>query len=325
MTARVSIVVTNYNGLENLQLCLAGVVAAARDPVDEVILVDDCSSDGSVAWVTANLPAVKVVALPERSSFHGAANAGFRAARNPLVALLSSDMVPSADFVPPLLSHFADPSVFAVSASLRGPTGELESGRTVGLFALGSLQLVNSAKRYRPFGWCVRARDDVPAPTFFTGGNALYDRAKFLELGGFDALYHPFYWEDADLCFRAWKRGWRVLHEPASVVVHHQKLGAIKKNFDRSYIRVVRSRNRLLFLWRNLTDPLHWAQHVASLVALLPFAWLTGTLQFYRALAGALAKAGEVRARRRAAPPQARSDREILRAVLIDPSRSVEA
>lgn len=322
MTAepRVSILLTNYNGLENLQACLPGVLRAAAHQglVDEVLLVDDCSSDESLSWLAANHPGVRVLPLDVRSGFLGAANAGFAAAKNRLVALLSNDMVPREDFLVTLLPHFRDPELFAVSALLKGPTGELEGGRNVGLFAFGNMFLLNSAKAYRPFGAFVRNRDDLPLPSFFTGGNALYDREKFQALGGFDSLYHPFYWEDTDLCYRAWKRGWRVLSEPGSVVTHHQRLGTIRKNYDRSYIRGVRTRNRFLFLWKNMTDPLYWAQHVIVLLMLLPVAWLAGNLRFYRSLGEALTRIPEIRERRRHSAAALRSDRDILRLVRSD-------
>lgn len=314
---RVSIVLTNYNGLENLKACLPGVMKAADSTglCDDVVLADDCSNDESLAWLAAHYPQVRVVALKERTGFGGTANAGFAAAKNRLVALLSNDMIPAPDFLAPLVPHFRDPELFAVSALLKGPTGDHEGGRNVGLFAFGNMFLLNSAKSYRPFGALVRNRDDVARPSFFTGGNSLFDRDKFQALGGFDELYHPFYWEDTDLCYRAWKRGWRVLTEPAAVVTHHRGLGTIKKNYDRNYIRGIRTRNRFLFIWRNLSDPLYWLEHVIVLLFLLPTAWLSGNLRFYRSLAQAFARLPMVLARRRAAPAAVRSDREILRQV----------
>ena len=63
-----------------------------------------------------------------------------------------------------------------------------------------------------------------PGPTLFaSGGHSAYRRDRFLEMGGFDPLFAPFYWEDVDLCYRAWKRGWKILFEPRSAVLHdHQ-------------------------------------------------------------------------------------------------------
>lgn len=323
--SRVSILLTNYNGLENLQACLPGVMRAAAHQglVDEVLVVDDCSSDESLAWLAKEHPDVRVVALKERSGFLGAANAGFAAAKNRLVALLSNDMVPREDFLVSLLPHFADPELFAVSSHLKGPGGDLEGGRTVGLFTFGTIFLLNSAKAYRPFGWLVKNRDDRALPSFFTGGNALYDRDKFRALGGFDPIFHPFYWEDTDMCYRAWKRGWRVLCEPASIVTHHQRMGTIKKNFDRGYIRGVRTRNRYLFIWKNFSLP-YLLHHAVFLVLLVPTAWIGGNLRFYSSLWSALAMLGQVLERRRAALPAVRTDREILKQVRSDDLVSAE-
>lgn len=317
----VTILLTNFNGLANLQACLPGVLEAASRPdiPCEVLLVDDGSTDESVPWLTRHHPQVKVVAQPTNGGFLSAANAGFAAATTRHVALLSNDMVPRADFLSVLLPHFADPSVFAVSSCLVDPAGRPEGGRSVGLFLAGNLHVVDSAKGYRPFGAFVRARDDVAAPSLFTGGNALYDREKFLALGGFDPLFHPFYWEDTDLCYRAWKRGWKVLSEPGSQVTHHQQMGTIRRTFDREMVRTVRKRNRLLFTWKNIRDPLFLGSHVVALVVQLLFSWLGGNLRFYRSLRAALDRLPTVMDRRRQADSSDLSDREVLSRVRVQP------
>ena len=137
----VTILLTNFNGLANLQACLPGVlVAASRGDIPcDVLLVDDGSTDESVSWLARHHPQVKVVAQPTNGGFLAAANAGFAAATTCHVALLSNDMVPRADFLSVLLPHFADPSVFAVASCLGDPAGRPEGGRSVGLFLAGTL------------------------------------------------------------------------------------------------------------------------------------------------------------------------------------------
>ena len=85
-------------------------------------------------------------------------------------------------------------------------------------------------------------------PTFYGGGGSTaYDRRKFLELGGFDELLAPFYVEDVDLGYMAWKRGWINMYAPDSVVYHEHR-GTIGKHFSEAYIAAVVQKNRLLFV-----------------------------------------------------------------------------
>ena len=72
-----------------------------------------------------------------------------------------------------------------------------------------------------------------------------------MSLGGFDELLAPFYLEDTDLGYLAWKRGWKVLYQPASVV-HHEHRGTIGKNFSPEYIQSVLQKNFILFTWKNI-------------------------------------------------------------------------
>ena len=55
---------------------------------------------------------------------------------------------------------------------------------------------------------------------FASGGSTMFRRRQFIELGGFDPIFAPFYYEDVELSFRAWKRGWSVHYEPASTIRH---------------------------------------------------------------------------------------------------------
>ena len=61
---------------------------------------------------------------------------------------------------------------------------------------------------------------------------------KFLELGGFDEILAPFYLEDTDLGYLAWKRGWKTMYQPASIVYHEHR-GTIGKKFSDAYIQGV--------------------------------------------------------------------------------------
>ena len=88
-----SVVIPNWNGKDLLAKYLPSVIQAlAGNPCNEIVVVDDASTDGSADFLRAQFPQVHVVALPRNHGFGGCSNAGFQAARNDVVVLLNSDM-----------------------------------------------------------------------------------------------------------------------------------------------------------------------------------------------------------------------------------------
>lgn len=257
----VSVVIPNWNGRDLLEKYLPSVIEALSNNADnEIVLVDNGSTDGSADFVRTRFPALTLLALPTNLGFGGGSNAGFRAAKNDIVVLLNSDMRVAPGFLAPLLAPFTDPQLFAVSCQIffsdPGKVRE-ESGLTQGWWDQGALR--------------VRHRIDnaihEPYPCFYGGGGSCaFDRHKFLELGGFDHLYAPFYLEDTDLGYLAWKRGWKVLYEPNSAVFHEHR-GTIGKKFSAAYIDSVIKRNFILFAWKNIHDRSRIVSHLFHLFA----------------------------------------------------------
>ena len=255
-----SVVIPNWNGKDLLEKYLSSVIEAlAGNPKNEIIVVDNGSSDGSAEFVRSRFPQVKVIPLQENLGFGGGCNAGVRAATNDIVVLLNSDMRVAPGFLAPLLEGFGDPDVFSVSCQIFFSDPKKvreETGLTQAWWQDGGLR--------------VRHRND-PAidrayPCFYGGGGSCaFDRRKFLELGGFDPLLEPFYLEDTDLGYMAWKRGWKVLYEPRSVVYHEHR-GTIGKRFSEVQIQAVLKKNFLLFCWKNIHE---WRRLSAHLF----FAW----------------------------------------------------
>jgi len=243
-----TVVIPNWNGRDLLARYLPSVVEAlAGNAANEILVVDNGSEDGSAEFLRTHFPSVRVLALNRNLGFGGGSNAGFREARNDIVVLLNSDMRVERDFLTPLLAGFADEKVFAVSCQIFfSDPGKLreETGLTQGWWENGGLR--------------VRHRID-PAitsafPCFYGGGGSCaFDRRKFLELGGFDELFRPFYLEDTDLGYQAWKRGWTVMYQPASVVYHEHR-GTIGKKFTAAQIDAVLKKNFILFCWKNIHE-----------------------------------------------------------------------
>ena len=227
-TRAATVIIPNWNGRDLLEKYLPSVIAALSDsPQNEIIIVDNGSEDGSAQFLHEHFPQVQVLALERNLGFGGGSNAGFQAARNDIVVLLNSDMRVERDFLEPLLNGFDDDKTFAVSCQIFFPDPgkpREETGLTEGWWSQGGLRV-----RHR-----IEPEIRELYPCFYGGGGSCaFDRKKFLELGGFDELLKPFYLEDTDLGYLAWKRGWKVLYQPASVVYHEHR-GTIGKRFSES-------------------------------------------------------------------------------------------
>ncbi|HET8549795.1 MAG TPA: glycosyltransferase [Bryobacteraceae bacterium] len=268
-TSAATIVIPNWNGRDLLATYLPALAEATREnPRNEIIVVDGASADGSAAFVRERFPEVHVVELANNEGFGGNSNAGLRAATNDIVVLLNSDMRVERGFLAPLLAGFTDPQVFAVSCQIffSDPAKKREeTGLTQGWWDRGALRV-----RHREDDNVTRA-----FPCFYGGGGSCaFDRRKLLELGGFDSLLAPFYLEDTDLGYLAWKRGWKVLYEPASIVFHEHR-GTIGKRFSQAYIERVLKKNFVLFSWKNIHEwrrllgafAYNWADGVVSALA----------------------------------------------------------
>jgi GT2 family glycosyltransferase len=169
------------------------------------------------------------------------------------------------DFVKPLVDCLQDPTVFAASPLIFNDQGELSNVTIcIPYFRRGKI-------RYRSFA--PQQLLNLPAPlpnpwyTLFPIGGAFgVNRARFIELQGFDDLFHPFYYEDTDLGFRAWRRNWKCIVVPESMVTHYHT-GTIRRSFKRLKVRAIRKRNRLFYLWKNLTTVrLLWEHFIFQLL-----------------------------------------------------------
>ena len=266
----VSIVIPTWNGRELLQMSLPPLRAAlARHaPGGEIIVVDNGSADDTRAWVAAEFPEVRVIALPTNEGFAGATNRGARDSLHPTVILLNNDMVVEPDFILPLVEAMdAEPDAFGVSCQIDfidKNKPRWETGKVHAKWAYGAVHLFHLDR------W----RDDNLYPVFFAGGGAsAYDRAKFLALDGFDeAVFSPVYIEDVELGYRAWKRGWPSLFQPKSRV-HHKHRGTTRRIWSEDQIYSFFVKNLAALVWKNVADRRLLAGHLAGLVILPARLW----------------------------------------------------
>ena len=247
-TATVTIQILNWDGRHLLEEFLPSVLEAARG--HEVLVVDNGSTDGSVELLKSRFPGVRVVRFDRNYGFSGGNNRGIKQANTDIVVLLNNDMAVDPGFLRPLLKPFSDPTIFAVAARITIPDSaksRFETGKTRARFESGLFYLWHGEVEALD-----EARDALPV-LWAGGGACAVDRRKFEILGGFDSLYHPFYVEDTDLSYQAWKRGWKSLLAPASRVLHKHR-GTTGPRFGDLFVNNTTRRNHYLFVWKNVTD-----------------------------------------------------------------------
>jgi GT2 family glycosyltransferase len=251
-----SIVVPTWNGAHLLPACLASLQAQTYYP-REIIVVDGASTDGTAALVRARFPEVRLLVLDRNRGFAGNANAGIRAARGAIIALLNNDAAAEPGWLAALVAGFADdPRVGQCASKVL-----LWDRRDV-LNSAGDLYRRDGTPANRGAWEVDRGQYDAPAEVFGGSGCAVaYRRAMLDDVGLFDERLWM-YCEDVDLSFRAQLRGWRCRYVPTARVYH--RLSATGGGPLASYYC---GRNFLYVLLRNLPAPLLWRYAPAILRA----------------------------------------------------------
>ncbi|GEM_PF-1778715 len=269
-------IVPTYNQRALMDFCLPPLLAEAGRE-HPVLVVDDASADGTAEYVRRAYPSVRVVRLPRNRGFAGAVRAGVAASYTPLFALINSDVQVRPGFLRAMLPHFSRPDTFAVCSRIEMPGGsQVETGNAVGDFC-GILE-----PRYAPPG-------AEPGPILYASGAcSIFHRARYDALGGLEVMYRPLYWEDTELGYRAWRRGWRSLLEPRASALH-QRRAWIGRRFGDAYANEMFLRNALLFVWKNVHDPGMLAEHLVYVCARLARELPSGEATMCRAALRALA------------------------------------
>ena len=261
---RVAAVVVNYNAADYLVGCVRSLAA---EGVADVVVADNASVDGSErALLESGLPA-RFLPTGRNRGYGGGANFGTAACSSELVLVCNADVEVSRGAVPALVAALdADPGLGIVGPRIVDPDGTLYPsarsfpalGDAIGHAFLGLVAPRNRwSARYKLLGWDHASRTDVD----WVSGACFLARREVLErLGGFDESYFM-YTEDVDLCWRAWRAGWRVAYEPAATVVHAQGASA-----DRHPYRMIREHHRSLLRFANRTTT-GWRRALLPLVA----------------------------------------------------------
>ena len=305
-TVGVSIILPNYNGEDLLKDNIPSVLCALKHwGVGEIIIVDDCSSDRSVEFIKEQFPTVKVIENQSNKGFSETCNIGMAAAQYPVYICMNTDVKVSEDFISFLVHRLKSKAdIFAVTPQILVEREGKNQGAVVSAYRRGFIRggFINIDEK-------LESRDNLYA----IGACVAYDAEKFKALGGYSEIYSPFLFEDVDISYRAWKRGWRSVYEPATTVWHYSNATIYNKKKKPRFSRSIYARNRFIFHWVNLTDRQFVIRNALAILFRLLVSFLWFDFNYYNAFWGALKLWRPIWAlRKREEPYRQLNDKQIL-------------
>ena len=210
----VSVVIPSYNGMAHLPVCLSSLHAQRYQPL-EIILVDNGSTDDSVAYVRREFSDVRIISLAQNQVFAGAVNTGIRAAAGSLIVLLNNDTEAEPDWLAELVMALqAEPRAGMAASKLR-----LFDRREL-LHSAGDAYGRDGMPINRGVWQPDTGQFDHDSLVFAPcGGAAAYRRSMLDEIGLFDEDLVA-YCEDVDLAWRAQLAGYLCVFAPRAIVYH---------------------------------------------------------------------------------------------------------
>ena len=265
-----SIIIPSYNGKKLLQKNLVKAIEALKKD-DELIVVDDGSNDGTIHYLSrkykldfaavcgdkygsfelyttklSSKSSLKVIVNLENLRFAASVNRAVEQAKHENLFVVNNDVSFERTTLTALLKSFDDKKMFAVGCLETEPNqGNIKGGKNKLYFKKGLFQHQRSPEfETGPTAWA-------------SGGSAMFNRSKWLQLGGFDTDFYPAYWEDIDLSYRAKQQGWKVHFNSQAKVIHSHE-STNKAVFTASQLQNISWRNARRFTKKHA----NWKQKI---------------------------------------------------------------
>lgn len=208
----ISVIIVNYNGDRFLDGCLSSLYQQTFKNF-EIILVDNGSTDGSVAHIRTQFPSVKIIETGKNFGFSGGANSGIKNSNSEFILTLNNDTMVDPHLLEELQKPMhSDPRVGMCASKILFPDRSINS---TGI-CISRSGAAWDRGIYEPDDGRYDKVEEVFGPC---AGSALYRRAMLDEIGIFDEDFF-IYMEDVDLAFRGRLSGWKCIYVPTARIIH---------------------------------------------------------------------------------------------------------
>ncbi len=243
----VSMIVINWNGAAFLGVCLPALLAQAMAE-DEIIVVDNYSTDHSLELVRSRFESVRLICNQRNLGYAGGANTGLRAARGELLVLMNPDVEIHAGFLAALKATLKDKSIGVAGCKLYYPGGNIIQ------HAGGIVHFPLATTDHYGYRQHDQGRWDYEREVDYVTGAALALRRDVLDtVGFFDEGFYPAYYEEVDYCFRARRAGYGVRYAPQAVATHHEH-ASLQEDSPRYLHLLLRNRRRFVLKHCEIQD-----------------------------------------------------------------------
>jgi GT2 family glycosyltransferase len=234
---RVSIIIAVYNRVGHTYRCLKSILEKTSDIPFEIIVVDDGSTD-ETKRLSEKVRNIQLIRSEFNLGFVRECNRGAEKARGEYLLFLNNDTEVSEGWLKAMVGLMEnDRTVGVVGAKLVFPEGFLQEAGSI-VWSDGMTSGYGRGEDPESPSFCYQKEVD-----YCSGACLLIRKRLFFDLGRFDEIYAPAYFEDADLCLSAKRLGYKVAYQPDAIIKHHEHgSGTREKAVDLYY------KNRLKFL-----------------------------------------------------------------------------
>ena len=245
----VAIAILNWNGKHFLKTLLPALLNLTYFNYT-IYIIDNNSSDDSVAFINASFPSVKIILLDDNYGFALGYNKGLRGLKEEYFLMMNSDVEVEPNFLEPLLALMqSDDGIAVVQPKIRSLTNKKmfeHAGAAGGMIDILGYPFCRG-RMFDTVEEDVGQYNNTTQVFWATGTCCLIRKKAYWQVGGMYGFYFM-HMEEIDLCWRLQAAGWKIFYCSQSLIYH---LGGGSLSYQSPRKTYLNFRNNIIMCWRN--------------------------------------------------------------------------